>query len=164
MDPIWSAPNHPAVAGDLLRLSALVVDGQRDLGCDGVCLHLLSAPRDAILLQVVSSGYVAGPTTQRMHLDHCPAVRRCMFEDELIAVDDALADPQVARRAIEVFKIRACVYASIRVDGEAAGIVIASRRVVYRWSRSEQREVGALAQRASASLFPRPTVEPSATA
>lgn len=152
VDANWTAPNHTAVEGDLLRLSMLVATGQREIGCDGICLHLLSARRDAILLQVVSSGYVAGPITQRMLLDQCPAVRRSLFHDEVIAVDDALVDPRVARRAIEVFGIKACVYAPLRVEGAAVGIVIASRRAPHRWTAEEIRGVRTLGRRAEHSL------------
>ena len=130
----------------------MVVDGREELGCDGVCLHLLDAARDSILLQVVSSGYIAGRTTEHMSLTECPAVRTSIFDGEVIAVDDALSDPRVARRAIDRFKIRACVYAPIKFDGRGEGIVIASYRTARAWTPEQVDRVAALGRRCAAFL------------
>ena len=130
----------------------LVTRGCAALGCDGICLHLLSAERDSILLQVVSSGYMAGPTTQCMPLDTCPAVRACIGRGDTIVVPDALEDERVADRAIERFKIRACVYVPLRVGDQREGIVIASFRTAHPWSSAEVAAVRKLARGAEAML------------
>ena len=151
------AVNHTSVEAALRELSELVTAGRTTLGCDGVCLHLLDASRRNILLQVVSSGYIAGPTTQFMTLEESPAVADSIAGPVRIVVDDALRDPRVARRAIERFKIRACVYAPLVGDGVGEGVLIPSYRAAHAWATAQLASIDALAGRCAGALRPRGT-------
>ena len=152
--------NDTVVPSPLAQLGEIVRGGTVEVGCDTICLHLLqdlgerapTGPEGRLLLQVVSNGYTAGARTHTLTLAECPAVHDAIVHDRVIAVEDAVTDPRVARKAIESFKIRACVYAPLRVHGDGVGVVIPSFGRRHGWTEPQIAAVRRVASMASEAL------------
>lgn len=141
-------PRYDRVAtGFVDKIGQIVDSGAAAIGCDNVCVHLVSLDGSRIICQAVSKGYRATQLAFGLELSGCRAVDECLRTLRPVIVDDALADPRVAKVARERYGLRACVYVPIVRDGRGVGVLVASSLKRHAWSSAEVAEATAQAER-----------------
>ncbi|MFO0659286.1 MAG: ATP-binding protein [Polyangiaceae bacterium] len=139
--------SYDDVSIGLIEQLGLLVDGAvTRIGCDNVCVHLLSLDRTRLICQAVSRGYRATALAFGLDLSACLAVSECLQTQRPIVVNDAMGDVRVARVARERYGLRACVYVPIVREGQSVGVLVASFQARTTW---EQRHIDAATHEAN---------------
>jgi signal transduction histidine kinase len=104
-----------------------------EVGSTNACLHTQSTDGKRILCQAVTSGFRPTRLAHGLDLTDCPAVADVLHTGKAIAIDDATADPRVARVARERYGIRSVLYQPV---GDAA-VVIFCHQEPHAWTAAE---------------------------
>ncbi len=145
-----SKRSHPPDPQPLLTNSAVerllhwTQEAQRSLGCDNVCIHLLSADRRRLICQAISHGFRATHLAYGLDVTAAPGAFHAIRDQKTVAVDNALDDERVARVARERYGLSACLYTPLVVDGRGVGVTIFSFQQPHTWSADEQAAAKAL--------------------